>query len=299
MNAEKWRDLLRSYSGYVAVALVSLAYIATSFVVFEGNQKSLPRILADGVAAFLMGILINRIFDTQGILVGERDERVIAVSLQHGQIVDRICGVLDVLEDWCEWKNAEALRRARRKYLSMRGMRYEEYFDADGMALPFEEREVRGIFRKRREFCRRLRFERAIRLRLTRLSAGVLISEGGDANDPYYMGRSKHEYISSSARRDVIVKLLLALVFGYYSAELIRDFNPAYLIWTVFQVAVFLAMGVMKMQQSALYVTDEYRGRIVKKIDVLQQFETDLQKEETEDVNEEDEPSVGLLRDGE
>ena len=38
-------------------------------------------------------------------------------------------------------------------------------------------------------------------------------------------------------------------------------------------------MGILRMQSSELYVTDEYRGRVIKKIDVLEQFEIELKKE--------------------
>ena len=277
---EKIRDLFRNYVGYLAVAFVSLAYIATAFVTFEGNAKSLPRIIADGVAAFILGILINRIFDAQGIVNGERDPRVLETSRLHGQIVDGIGAYLGALEDWCERKNAEVLCRMRRKFLSSRGMRYEEYFDGEGMAKPFEARPVRGVHARWLEFRRRVIFERAVHMKLTQLTAGSLTSDGVNPSDPFYMGRSKPEYLAQSTRKDVLTKLMLALVIGYYSAELIRNFNPAYLIWTVFQVGVFIAMGVMKMQRSTIYVTDEYRGRIIKKIDILQQFEAYLKKEE-------------------
>ncbi len=290
---DKIKDLFRNYVGYLAVAFVSLTYIATAFVIFEGHAKSAAQIIADGVSAFILGILINRIFDTQGIVNGERDERVIQTSRLHGQIVDGIGAYLDVLEAWCERKNTEALYRMRRKFLSMRGMRYEDYFDGDGMARTFQTRSVKGWHAKWCEFRRHLAFERAVHMKLTHLTAGGLISDGGDPNDPYYMGRSKPEYLAASTKRDVIGKLLIALVFGYYSAELIKDFDPAYLIWTVFQVGIFIAMGVMKMQQSMVYVTDEYRGRIIKKIDVLQQFETYLKKEVIQDGTEENENADG------
>ena len=55
-------------------------------------------------------------------------------------------------------------------------------------------------------------------------------------------------------------------------------------------------MGVVKMYQSFIFVTDEYRGRIVKKIDTLQLFEIYIQKEETQngkDLTGQDRPNTG------
>jgi len=49
------------------------------------------------------------------------------------------------------------------------------------------------------------------------------------------------------------------------------------------QVGLFLVMGVIKMYQAYTFITDEFRGRIIKKIDNLQKFENyinSLPKEE-------------------
>lgn len=276
---EKWRDLLRNYVGYLAVFLICAVYVAMAFIELTETHKSIPRIIADGVVAFLVGITINRIFETQGILNGERDVRVMRTSNYHNQVVDRVTPYLDLLEEWCECKNGEALVRARRQYLSLHGERYETYFEADGTAKPFPSAQTKTLHARWRELWRHFRYRRAVGMRLTRLSAGLLISDAGDPNDPYYMGRSKREYVKESSKTDIFTKLLTALLFGYYGVTLIHDFSAANLIWTVFQVGVFLAMGVIRMQSSMIYVTDEYRGRIIKKIDVLQQFEIYLKQE--------------------
>ena len=51
------------------------------------------------------------------------------------------------------------------------------------------------------------------------------------------------------------------------------DVDYARLIWTTLQVALFLAMGVITMFKAYNFVVDEFRGRIVKKIDNLQKFD--------------------------
>ncbi len=276
---EKWKDLLRNYVGYVAVFLISAFYVCMSFVEITETHKSVARILADGVVAFMVGVMINRVFETQGILNGERDGRVMSASRLHNEIVDRVIPQFDRLEAWCEQKNRETQVRVRRQYLSLCGERYEDYFDEDGLPKSFSSRPSRTLRGKAAEWKRRFRYNRAVTLPLTQLCAALLISDAGDARDPYYMGRSKREYVRQSSKADVVTKLLTAFLFGYYGVTLIHEFSAAALIWTLFQVGVFLAMGVLRMQSSQIYVTDEYRGRINKKIDVLQQFETDLKKE--------------------
>ena len=270
--SERLRDAIRNYLGYGAVVLVVLAYIASAFLTLEATGKSVGQILTDGAIVFLLGLTINRMLDLQGIHNGERDLRVRETEDRHAELVESVAPRLDALDAFCEVKNAEALARARRTYLSHRGLRYHDYFDAQGFCVcrcrPHEST-LRARFRAARE---KATVRRAERIKLTRLSAGLLISDSGNPADPYFLGRSKREYERQSGRGDVLSKLLTALVFGYYGVSLLHGFSLAELIWTLLQVGLFLLMGAIKMEKSYLYVVDEYRGRIKKKSDVLRAF---------------------------
>jgi len=119
----------------------------------------------------------------------------------------------------------------------------------------------------------RLRFyETALRIKLTPLSACALTSEMVNREDPFYFGRSKREYEMTSGKRDLVLKILAAVVFGFFSVELLESFSLADLAWKVLQVAMAVAMGLVQMYQSRIYVTEEYRGAIIQKIDHLQMF---------------------------
>jgi hypothetical protein len=296
---DKIKDVLRNYVGYLSVALLCSAYVATAFVQIEESGKTVGRIIADGMLYFILGILINRIFDSQGLMTGSRDERVLKTTKLHNDIVDRIYPLMDKLEDWCDMKNSEALKKARKAYLSRMGMRYADYFDEDGIAKEFDFKENLTSRRARWHEWRRYRhFRHAVKIRLTQISAGLLISDAGQADDPYFMGRSKPEYIKASTKKDIVMKSLTSVLFGYYGVSLITDFSVANLIWTVLQVGIFVAMGTFSMQSSIIYVTDEYRGRIIKKIDCLQQFEVSINKEEQKNGAEQKENPLGLLQGG-
>ena len=277
--AEKIKDAFRSNFGYIAVVIVSAAYIATSFLTITESGKSIPRIIADGLLAFIVGVLLNRMFEIQGIINGDADVRVQRSVDRHAEMVEEVAPHLDELDEWCEMKNSEALARARRTYLSHHGMRYKDYFTEDGIPIHYIPCECKTHKEKREEKSRKRHFERAKDIKLTRLSAGILISDTGDPNDPYFLGRSKKEYGEQSARSDVASKTILAALFGYFGVSLLQDFSVAGLIWTILQLAVFLLMGAIKMEQSFMYVTDEYRSRITKKTDILQMFNGYMRKE--------------------
>ncbi len=297
---EKVKEFFKHNIGYLIVAFVSAVYIMTAFIAIDRTGKTVAEIIADGAIAFLLGVFINRIFDLQGLSNGDREERVQATKNEHGATVLRISPHIDKLDEWCERENAKNYKVQRTKILARVGLRYDDCFDGDGVAkewTPSEANMANKVLRKI-ELKKLKGYSAAVNLKLTALSAGELTSEGGKQQDPFYFGRTKAQYETHEGVFDIISKLGTAFIFGYYGVTLIQGFNYANLIWTSLQVALFLVMGVIKMYQAYNFVVDEFRGRIIKKIDSLQKFEnyikslpgpkaTEEQKIITEDYQDE------------
>lgn len=285
---EKARDFLKKNIGYMIVGLLSAIYIATSVITMGKTGKTFGEIMADGAIVLFIGVFINRIFDLQGMMNGEREERVQDTIRMHGEAVVRISPYLDRLDGWCDEKNAEALKMQRTKILAGEGMRYDDYFDERGGAKTFvvnkdrlKDKYLRG------DEIKRLRcYRKALRLKLTPLTASGLTSEGGKKQDPYYLGRTKSQYERGATISDIVTKVIIACLFGYYGAELVQDFSYADLIWKALQIGIFFITGVIKMYQSYMFIVDEYRGRIIKKIDNLQKFENHINSEKVTEVEE-------------
>ncbi len=272
---EKVRDFFKNNIGYFAIALVSGIYIATALITVEETGKTISQIIADGTIVLFLGLFINRIFDLQGMLSGDRDERVQSTVKLHGEMVVRVSPYIEQLDDWCEMKNREAMKIQRTKILASAGMKYEEYFDEDGVAKGFtpDAAKLKNKLTRTDELHRIRCYRKALKLKLTPLTASTLTSEGGRKQDPYFLGRTKAQYETRTGVMDLFSKIGTACIFGYYGVALVQNFSYAALIWTSLQVVIFLTMGVIKMYRSYMFVTDEYRGRIVKKIDNLQKFE--------------------------
>lgn len=285
---EKARDFLKKNIGYMIVGLLSAIYIATSVITMGKTGKTFGEIMADGAVVLFLGVFINRIFDLQGMMNGEREERVQDTIRMHGEAVVRVSPYLDRLDGWCDEKNAKALKMQRTKILAGEGMRYDDYFDDKGGAKTFvvnkdrlKDKYLRG------DEIKRLRcYRKALRLKLTPLTASGLTSEGGKKQDPYYLGRTKSQYERGATISDVVTKVIIACLFGYYGAELVQDFSYADLIWKALQIGIFFITGVIKMYQSYMFIVDEYRGRIIKKIDNLQKFENHINSEKVTEVEE-------------
>lgn len=278
---DKIRAFLQRNAGYLIVLIVSLAYVATSVLGLNESGKSIMRILGDGAIAFIVGSAINIVMGLQGIINGERDETFISTLDLHGKTVEAITPYIERLDGWCENRNAENLKMQRTRILAAEGLKYSEFFDNEGGALEYKFKDVKGKGREERitEKRRYRIYRRAVKLKLTPITAAELTSEGAKVEDPYDFGRTTEQYERETGRRELISRILTAGVFGYYSVSLITDFSYDKLIWNILQVAVFLITGTMKMYNSYLFITGEYRGRVVKKINALEMFHNDLKKE--------------------
>lgn len=293
--SEKAKNFFQRFTGYFAIGIVSLIYIATAFLRLDKTGKTVAEIIVDGTLVFLLGFFINRLFDLQGIMDGERDDNFKASMSYHGEAVERISPYIDRLDGWCDEKNKENLRTQRTRILATEGLKYSDYFEEDGTAKEFipDEKKLNNRFLRKMEMKRIKCFYKALHVKLTPLSACELTSEGSDMNDPYFFGRSKREYEKQSSTSDVISKVAVALIFGYYGVSLIQDFSYAQLIWNALQVGIFILMGITKMYNSFIFITGEFRGRMVKKVTVLDMFlrfvcptkPKENDKEEKTDVN--------------
>ena len=276
----KAKEFFKNNAGYLVVALVSLIYISTAIVQMGKTGKSIGQILTDGAVTFFLGFCINRIFEAQGFMNGDRDEKVVATVKLHGEIVDKISSNIDKLDKWCSEQNAENLKLQRTKVLAQEGMKYEDYFGENGEAKGYEvdEEKMKSPYQKSFEQKRLKCYKRALRLKLTPIIANELTSEGGKQTDPYYLGKTKSQYEKKASASNIISKVATACIFGYFGVELVSDFNIADLVWTALQVCTFLITGVMNMYKAQMFVTDEYRGRVIKKIDILQKFDNYLEQ---------------------
>lgn len=268
---DKAKDFLRLNSFFFVVALACIVYVIKGFVEIVETGKTIWEIIADGFVSALFGFLISKLLSLQGLEKGGRAPGVIDTNKLHSKTVLKISSKIYLLDEWCEDKNKEALRIEQSKILATCGISYEEFtkglyrtITAEGEKyLSFEEldKEKQKTIRKARK------------VKLTPLTASSLTSDGDIADDPYNFGIDKKTFARRRDGRQIISKIMCGVLFGFYGVELITDFNVSNLIWTAIQVVLFLVMGVISYLQAYSFVTDEYRHRIIKKIDNLIKFD--------------------------
>lgn len=283
MKKNTFFDAFYKNAGYFAVALISLIYIAGSFVLISKTGKTVYEIIASGVLSMITGLLINGIFRSAGIRRAEDDPRTQSTNKLYCEAVEAIVPCIDKLQEFCDAENGRALHSIRARILSSAGLKYEDFFDENGTVFSHEyemysyeqiektkgreKRKMKSINAKRRRA-----HKRAVDIKIKLLTPSALTSESGRENDPFDFGKSKKEYSSQRNLSDIIVRVLMAVIFGYFGVSFVSEINPALLIWNTMQIIMYVASGVIQMYSSFMWIVDEHRLNIVKRIDYLQKF---------------------------
>ncbi len=272
MKKNSFTEMFYKNAGYIVVALISIVYVASSLINISKSGKTVYEIIGAGVLSLIVGIMINGVFRSMGVRRGDEDERTIATNELHAKTVEEISPYIDKLDEFCERENKRALREIRTRILAREGMKYSEFFDEDGNSIGKPQFECVENGLNADQKVKEKTYKKALRVKLKPLMSSNLTSDGVKASDPFDFGKSKREFTVQRNASDVIIKLLMAIIFGYFGVSLSSEINVASLIWNGLQIVLYVTGGVIQMYNSYMWIVDDYRGSVVKKIDYLQKF---------------------------
>lgn len=280
MKRSSFLDLLFKNSSYIAVALISLIYIASSLVLISKTGRSVYEILGTGALSLMVGVLINSSFRSMGIRRGEADERTISTRESHAHMVEEITPFIDRLDEFCERENALILRRIRSRILLSVGLKYENCFDENGAV---KDLDITSCADKTKAKRILRAYKKAQNVKIKPLSPFLLTCDSTDYNNPYDFGKTKREFDAERGMSDVVLRLIMALIFGYFGVTLASEINLASIIWNTLQIVMYITSGIVGMYSCYSFIVDEHRAGVLKKIDVLQKFKLYVDKNPIQD----------------
>ncbi|MBO5338367.1 MAG: hypothetical protein J6A96_01555 [Clostridia bacterium] len=279
-----FQELFFKNAGYFAVLLISLAYIAGSFILISSTGKTIYEIIATGVISLIVGVLITGVFRSLGIQKGEEDERTISTNHLYGETVESSVPYIDKLEEFCELENKNAQISIRKKILAVVGLKYDDCFDENGVCKEYnyelysEEIIEKAKSKKQKRRYKRVNSKRkkayfkAVNIKIKLLTPSALTSSSIKENDPFNFGKTKKEYTSQRNISDMATRVVMAIIFGYFGVSFVSEVNFATLIWNILQIVMYITSGIIQMYASYSWIVDEYRLNVIKKIDYLQKF---------------------------
>lgn len=305
MSENKVKTFIRNNFIYFIIAFACIAYVVYGMVHLEASGKTIIQIIGESFVIFLFGWSISFLFSLQGMNSGDNEKDVIDTNKLHAKCVEDIDPKINEMDDWCELENDKALKKIRKRLLNQEGMKYDDYFDADGIAkndvefkleaMPIpadyeniekyklEKKKVK--YNNKRVKAKRKMFRKATRVKITLLSTDLITATTIKNNDPNNLGIDRKQYQKMDARSDLASRVIMGVVFAYFSVSFL--FGWAYLISALVQVATFLLLGGIKFMQSRYFVKEDLRKRTVRQINFMQKFKCDKGLASIKEVKEE------------
>jgi hypothetical protein len=218
----------------------------------------------------VVGSLINGSLRSVGVRRGEENEKMIEAQKNHAEVLCQVSPHLDKLEEFCDSENKAAIKKIRIKILAAVGLKYNDCFDENGVCKELLLTQDRKNRRKNRKIMRAYR--KAVNLKIKELTVDALTFECGNTDNPFDFGKSKREFSKSKNATDIITRVIMAIIFGYFGVTLVSEINFATIIWNALQIVMYITSGVVGMYSTYMWIVDDYRQGILKKIEYLNRF---------------------------
>jgi hypothetical protein len=218
----------------------------------------------------VVGSLINGSLRSVGVRRGEENEKMIETQKNHAEVLCQVSPHLDKLEEFCDSENKNAIKKIRIKILAAVGLKYNDCFDENGVCKELLLTQDRKNRRKNRKIMRAYR--KAVNLKIKELTVDALTFECGNTDNPFDFGKSKREFSKSKNAIDIITRVIMAVIFGYFGVTLVSEINFATVIWNALQIVMYITSGVVGMYSTYMWIVDDYRQGILKKIEYLNRF---------------------------
>ena len=285
MKKGSFEEAFYKNAGYIAVFIISLVYIAGSMLMISRTGKTVLEILGTGLLSMIVGLLINGVFRGIGIRRGDEDEKMRSTVALHARAVEEITPYMNKLDSFCRLQTEEARKSLRTQILLEEGISYEEVFDEKG-AIKIKEpyflysteeiKGAHGFFERQRLRERNRRYRgailRAMRLKIKSLTPSSLTTDGARGENPFDFGKSKSQFSRGKGASDILIRVLMAVIFGYFGVSLASEINVASIIWNSLQIVMYICGGIIQMHNAFVWVTESYRGSIIRKIDLIERF---------------------------
>ena len=260
--------------GFLLVALVSALYIVKGLYTLGESGKTVAQIIGDGALSASVGFIIGHLMRQTGINYGNDDIEVVKTKSFHSMLLDTVAPHIDKLDDFCKEESDTTLKTIRTRILSGGGLSYEECFYPDGTVRLLHIEIPKGISKSERKLlkAKRKALKKALKVKITPLSAEALSVDGANHLDPYDFGKTQSQYLSKKSGSDLTNKILFGFLFGYYAIYLTENASLDAVVWASLQIAIYLIFGAAQMMQAYLFVKNECNARITRKIDTLQKL---------------------------
>lgn len=273
-DESKWVNILFNFIGFIGALVIAVVYIIWGYIDLKESGKTIAEIIGEGIFVFMLSFSLNTLLRLQGIILGKNNKKYMQTSDYYASMIDKCSPLLPFSDEFILQENEEAYKTVRTRILFKKGIIYKDHFDKDGKFLDnfYVAKETDSYETIKRIKEKNETLKRAINAQVTILQFNDLTSDETKENDPNDLGEKESEYMRNKTIWSLVMSSAFAVVFGYYTYDLVENFTKADLIYRLMQLGMSLAPALIYMILAFLFVINKLRGRMINKINKLDKF---------------------------
>lgn len=260
----------------IAIVILCVVRVVFGLADIEKTGNSIAQILADGFITLIFSIVLSRLLEGKGLISGEKTAEYQEAMEEYKKHRDVIGDDITLLDEWCDKYTKKRYENKIRTLLLPYGISLKEYQENTYDKTKFNKKQLKKL--------ERIGKVKVKKITTVSLMAGDLES----MKEMDYERITKKTFVRVSASSDILLKVILSLVWGYYTLPSIATWNWAGAIWALMHTALIFGLSVVKYFSAYNFVNEDLRAKLIDKTNKIKQFLVDIKnKGEKENGKEE------------
>ena len=269
----------------VGIVGISVIYVFYNILDFHKTETDPWRLLMKGLVGIFVGVGLKWMLGEKGLIKGHNDKTFTRPKEAFDERADNSVPYIDRFDDFAEKERIEKVLRNRKIHLNNYRMKYETFFDENGDYIEHEiwtPRKAKKYFKNPYDDTKELP-ENVIVLdwkqrwclrKCVKLQIFVpnVFSEYGDTVAQDEKPEKTEQEIRRKNTRSNFISAVIFAMIGVYFVPDILNFSWAAIIWSIFQVFMWLVFGIMNFYQNFTFVIIDEVKTIAKKDKLLTKF---------------------------
>lgn len=267
----------------IGVAAVSITYILYQLLILKPADVDPITLTAEALIGILAGLLIKMGLGENGFTRGYQSDEWKTHKGNYNKKADMALPYSDKVDEFQEKLKFERLVKIRRLFLSHYRIKYDDFYDSNG---DFIERDIitpkkkktllkKGIS-KEEDFANYIVMDRKqIRALYKSCKIKVYTRELLNEYDSEINTYAHKEYTDKDQRNKKLGKNILSAAIiatvGVYFVPL-WAFSIEKFLWGIFQVALWIAFGILQLYDNYRFVTEDRASALDRKSQDLSKF---------------------------
>lgn len=272
----------------IGIIGVAVAYVFYNILEFHKTDLDPWRLLMKGLVGVFVGVGLKWMLGEKGIIKGHNNEQFTRPKEHFDNRTEKAVPYIDKYDAFEEKERTEKIYRNRKIHLNNYKMKYETFFDENGDYIEHEiwtprqrdkwlkqtkksvidfgeEHEDVIVLDLRQRLCLR----KCIKLQI--FVPNVFDDYGNSITDDEKPQKTERDIRKQNTRNNFVSAVVFALIGVYFIPD-IMNFTVAGIIWSIFQVFMWLAFGIINFYKNYTFVVIDEVKYIGKKDKLLTKF---------------------------